>query len=121
MGKEDFRNKRRLRQGDLVVIYSPYSDRTGRKTRPAIVISNERYNKILQDFICVPTTTELRDYEHIFRLYLDDIDSGNFHEISDVRVDKIISMDQKLIIKRVGRVKYYIVDRIKEMLGKIIE
>ena len=121
MGTEDFRYKRRLRQGDLVIIPSPFTDQSGKKLRPGIVISNERYNRVLQDFICVPLSTELRNYEHVFRLYLDDIGSGFIHKQSDVRVDKIISMNQKLIIKRVGRVKFYIVDKIKNILNKLIE
>ena len=95
MGAEDFRHKRRLRQGDLFIIFSPYSDWSGKKRRPCIVLSNERHNRVLQDFICIPLSTELRNYDHIFKIYLDDIEVGVIDEVSDVRVDKIISIDHK--------------------------
>ena len=121
MGAENFRNKRRIGQGDIVIVPSPFSDRSGNKLRPVIVLSSERYNKILQDFICVPLSTEFRDYEHIFRLYLDDIESGILHEQSDIRVDKIISINQKLILKKVGKVKSYIIVKIKIILGELIK
>ena len=119
MGTEDSRRKRRLRQGNIVIIPSPFSDRSGKKRRPVIVLSNERYNKVLQDFICVPLSTELRDYEHVFRLYLDDIESGDIYEESDVRVDKITSINQRLIIKRVAQVKPYIIIKIKKVLEEL--
>lgn len=121
MGTENSRYKRRLRQGDLVIVPSPFSDRSGVKRRPVIVLSNERYNEILQDFICVPLSTELRNYDHILRLYLDDIESGNIYEESDIRVDKITSINQKLIIKRVGHVNTYVIIKIKKMLNELIK
>ena len=121
MGAEDSRYKRRLRQGDLVIIPSPFSDRSGVKCRPGIVLSNEKYNRVLQDFICVPLSTELRNYDHIFRLYLDDIESGNIYEESDIRVDKITSINQKLIVKRIGRVKIYIIIKIKKILEELLK
>lgn len=112
MGTENFRYKRRLRQGDIVIVPSPFNDRSGKKRRPVIVLSNEKYNKILQDFVCIPLSTELRNYDHVFRLYLDDIESGVIHEQSDIRVDKIISIDQRLL---------YIIIKIKKILQELIK
>lgn len=121
MGKENSREKQGFRQGDLVIIRSPYTDRSGKKLRPAIIISNERYNKILQDSILVPLSTHIRSYSHIFKIYINDMEYGDLVEQSDVRVDKIISMDQRLIIKRVGHVKTYVIIKIKKILEDLIK
>jgi len=32
-------------QGDIVLLPFPYSDLTGSKQRPALIISNEKFNK----------------------------------------------------------------------------
>jgi len=54
-------------------------------------------------------------------LYPDDLEFGELIYESDVRVDKILSVDRKLIRYKVGKVKRYVVDRIKKVLGELIK
>ena len=94
MGNGTHQKKYRLEQGDIVIVSSLFSDKTGKKLRPAIVLSNFRNNYELQDCIVIPLSTTKRDYPQIFRLYLDDVESGDLIQESYVRVDKIFSIDQ---------------------------
>jgi|TARA_B100001971_G_C18042402_1_gene458339 mRNA-degrading endonuclease toxin of MazEF toxin-antitoxin module len=120
MGYGIDQEKRGFRQGDLVIIPSVFTDRAGIKTRPGIILSNLK-DKSLQDCIVVPISTKKRSYEQIFRLYPDDLEFGELIYESDVRVDKILSVDRKLIRYKVGKVKRYVVDRIKKVLGELIK
>ena len=95
---------------------SLFTDNTGRKIRPAIVISNQKSNEILQDCLVIPLSTIIRNYHQGFLLNLDSIESGNLIMESQVRVDKIHSINQKLIISRVGKVKPHVIARIKKIL-----
>jgi mRNA-degrading endonuclease toxin of MazEF toxin-antitoxin module len=120
MGYGINQEKRRLGQGDIVIIPSAFTDRAGIKTRPGIIISNLN-DKSLQDIIIIPISTTKRNYGHIFRLYPDDLDLGSLLYESDVRVDKILSINKKLIKYRVGKVKIYVINKIKMILEDLIE
>ena len=43
----------RIRRGDVVRLDWPYSDRTGRKVRPALVVQDDAYNHLLADTVLV--------------------------------------------------------------------
>ncbi|MBS3093184.1 hypothetical protein J4456_01235 [Candidatus Pacearchaeota archaeon] len=69
----------------------------------------------------IPLTTTQRDYIHIFKLYRDDMQSGDLIQESDVCIDKILSINQNLILHRVGKVKVHVIARIKKVLNSLIE
>ena len=48
-------------QKDIVLIPFPYSDLTGSKKRPALVISNEKINKTEDRICCLITTNEYQN------------------------------------------------------------
>jgi len=51
----------RVQRGDVVLVDYPYSDRTGSKVRPCLVVQNDRNNQRLDDTIVVTITrTTLR-------------------------------------------------------------
>ncbi|MDG7043262.1 MAG: type II toxin-antitoxin system PemK/MazF family toxin, partial [Nitrososphaerota archaeon] len=45
-----------LSQRDIVLLSFPFSDLKSSKVRPAIVMSNDGYNRSSEDFIAVPIT-----------------------------------------------------------------
>ena len=47
----------KLRRGDIVLADLPYSDRTGSKKRPALVVQCDRNNRRLDDVILAMITT----------------------------------------------------------------
>ena len=49
------------KQGDIVLIPFPYSDLTGVKQRPALIISNEMLNKTQDRICCLITSNETGD------------------------------------------------------------
>ncbi|MDG7047163.1 MAG: type II toxin-antitoxin system PemK/MazF family toxin, partial [Nitrososphaerota archaeon] len=53
-----------LSQRDIVLLSFPFFDLKGSRVRPAIVMSNDGYNRSSEDFIAVPITSNLkfRDY-----------------------------------------------------------
>ncbi|PIN85194.1 MAG: hypothetical protein COV47_03445 [Candidatus Diapherotrites archaeon CG11_big_fil_rev_8_21_14_0_20_37_9] len=44
-------------QADIILLPFPYSDLSSSKKRPALVISNNKFNSFSNDFICCLITT----------------------------------------------------------------
>ncbi len=46
------------KQGDVVLVPFPFTDQTGSKQRPAVVVSGEQYNRMHLDVILAPITSQ---------------------------------------------------------------
>jgi mRNA interferase MazF len=49
-----------VRRGDVVRVDWPYSDRTGSKVRPAVVVQDDTYNGLLTDTVLVLVSRTVR-------------------------------------------------------------
>lgn len=49
-----------VRRGDVVRVDWPYSDRTGSKVRPAVVVQDDTFNQLLADTVLVLVSRTLR-------------------------------------------------------------
>lgn len=110
-----------ISQRDIVLLSFPFTDLKGSKVRPAIVISNNEYNKNSTDFIAVPLTTNLQLKEYTLLITNRELEKGRLIVDSKVKVDKIFSVERKLVKMTIGRVKKGIHDEIKNMIFKLIE
>ena len=61
--------------------------------RPAIIVSNNRYNRRSDDVVAVPLTSNLRPSEYSVPVTSKDIESGELVD-SNARVDKIFSVEK---------------------------
>ena len=106
-------------QKEIVLINYPFSDLEGKKVRPAIIISNDIFNKKSNDCVAIPLTTVIKDEPYSILLSQNDLSKGKLLKPSRVRVDKIFTMDKSLIVMSIGFVNDDIFDKIKEELTKI--
>lgn len=108
----------KLEPGDLVLVPFPFSDLSGSKSRPAIVLSSEAYNDGSKDVIVCGVTSKLTNAAHSVVFRPQDMSQGRLRVISRAKADKILSLEKTLIRKRVGRLKQSIVGQIrKEVLS----
>ncbi|MDO8467828.1 MAG: type II toxin-antitoxin system PemK/MazF family toxin [Nanoarchaeota archaeon] len=106
-------------QRDIVLIPFPYSDLTGSKKRPALIISNKKLNKT-QDRICclVTTNTHKEDLEIKDNFF----EKGDLPFKSFVRPHRIFTINEKIIVKKLCTVSNSfhekLIDSINEYLKK---
>lgn len=93
-----------MEQRDLILVSFPFSDFESSKVRPAIIVSNDDYNKKFADVLAVPLTTnlEIRDYAILITSL--DLEKGELIRDSKVKVDKIFSVEKKLIKLIIGKI-----------------
>ncbi len=102
--------------GEIVLIPIPFTDLSSHKRRPVIVISNDEYNKQSSDVVVVAMTSTTIRNQYSFSIHSDDLIAGSLNRSGTVRVDKLYTLDQRLIIKVFGRVNHAVLDKIQEML-----
>ena len=89
----------KLSQRDIILIPFPFSDLAGTKVRPALVISNNGYNKNSLDAVVVALTSNLSPSLYKVLVSHQDLDRGWLPVKSSVRVDKPFSILQSKTLK----------------------
>lgn len=104
------------RQRDIVLIPVPFTDSTSQKRRPVLVISNDRYNRTMQDIVVMAITSNPAQRDYATPLQGRDMEEGILPRASFVRIDKIYTLSQAIVVKQYGRIKPVAFARVKKRL-----
>ena len=107
-------------QGDIVLIPIPFTDLSSQKRRPVIVISNNIYNQKTADIVVVAMTSNPAKVDYSFTITSSDLEQGKLNRPGKVRVDKIYTMSQSIVVKTFGRVNAQVLDRIRRELQDLV-
>ena len=108
-----------LRQKGVVLLSYPFSDIKKRKVRPAVIVSNNVLNKKSDDCIMVPLTTVIKDEPYSVLISQRDLAFGKLIKLSRIRVDKIFSVEKKLILKKIGILNDKTFAKVKREIAKM--
>lgn len=110
-----------IEQRDLLLVPFPFSDQSGRKVRPVIVISNREFNEHSEDVLVVGVTSNIMKEKYTLSLANNDLEDGKLSTQCCIKVENILRLDKELIIKRIGRIKKEKLDLIRDVVIKIIK
>ena len=88
-------------QQEVVLIPFPYSDLTLSKQRPALIISNEKINK-MQDRICCLITT--KPHKDDLKITENSFDEGTLPFKSFIKPHRIFTIQENIIIKKLCKI-----------------
>lgn len=108
-----------VEQKDLVLLPYPFTDLENSKVRPALVVSNEVFNKKSRDRIMIPLTTVLNDAPYSIFITQESLQFGKLVKPSRIRVDKVFSIEQGKILLKIGRLKDSVFDKVRAELLKV--
>jgi len=106
-----------MNQLSILLVNYPFSNQTEFKTRPAVVISNNEFNKKHRYCLTCPITSKESLKEFELELEKNDFD-GNLNKKSFIRSDSIASIEKSLIVRKIGQINLQLFERLKK---KIIE
>jgi mRNA interferase MazF len=106
-------------QGDIVLIPIPFTDLSSQKRRPVIIISNNHYHQRFPDMVVVAMTSNPTLTPYSFTITSADLTRGSLNRAGTVRVDKIYTLEQTLIVKTFGHVNVRILNRIRTTLREL--
>ena len=91
------------------------------KSRPVVIVQTNLLNKIEHpSTIVCPITTNVQDDADILRVHLKK-GMANLNEDCDIMIDQIRAIDNKRLIKKVGKLPLDLVKKIKENIAIIID
>ena len=88
-------------RGDVVVVDFPFTDLRTAKRRPALLV------KVVdsEDVILCQITSQLKFDSFSIKLSNEDFETGSLHKDSFIRPNRIFTLHQNLILKKVGTLK----------------
>lgn len=94
------------RQRDIALVRFPFSDLSGQKVRPVLVLSNDAYNQRSADVLVCGLTTNLNPTPYSVAIGVTDVEQpGTLRHRSKIKADAIASLEQSLLIKPIARLK----------------
>ena len=108
-----------VKQKDIVLLPYPFTDLERTKVRPALVVSNDFLNKKSNDCIMLPLTTVIKDEPYSIIINEDDLSSGKLIKPSCIKIDKVFTVEKKLIIMKIGILSNATFEKIKLEFIKI--
>jgi mRNA interferase MazF len=111
----------KVNQRDIVLIKFPFSDLSGAKVRPALVISNKGYNIKSLDTVVLALTSNLSTSDYKVFVSNLDLESGLLPVESAIRVDKPFSVLQSKILKVQAKILVIKFDEVKAAIAQLIQ
>jgi mRNA interferase MazF len=98
----------KVRRGEVVLVDFPYSDQTGRKVRPALVVQADTWNQRLDDTIlALITSSRHRRLGAATQLSIDITTEEGWQTglrlNSVIQCENLLTYDQALILRVLGR------------------
>ncbi len=103
-----------MEQGDIILVKFPFSDQAGYKIRPALIVSNNQFNKGLDVWTCPVTSTETKYCTPL----KDALAEGKLEKESFAKTSAIATIEKDLIIKKIGKTSK---GKTTEIIEKIIQ
>ncbi|MEK6854181.1 MAG: type II toxin-antitoxin system PemK/MazF family toxin [Nanoarchaeota archaeon] len=104
-------------QKDIVLIPFPYSDLTGSKQRPALIISNSLINKTEDRICCLITSQQPQDGILLAENFFE---KGKLPFKSWVKPHRLFTIHEKIIKKRLCTVSSNFHDRIATRISEYL-
>ena len=101
-------------KGDIVVIPFPFSDLSGAKKRPSLVLANLKGDDII---LCQITSQQVKD-SYAIPIKEQDFKLNNLNVLSNIRPNRIFTADKNIIIKKLASLNK---TAFKTVIQKIIE
>ena len=89
------------RQGDIILVFFPFTDFSSSKRRPALIISPDFFNAAGEDLVLAAITSHITDDPNAIQLSETDFAAGRLPKKSIVKTTKLFTMHSSLIVKKV--------------------
>ena len=103
-------------KGDVVIIPFPFSDLSGAKRRPALVLADLPGDDIL---LCQITSQQTKD-SYAVPLTAIDFVSGSLPVNSFIRPTRIFTADKSIIVRKAGVVKSHVIDDVVDRIIRLL-
>ena len=108
-------------QLNILLVPFHFSDQKGRKVRPVIVICNEEFNEYSEELLVICVTSNTSKDKYTLSLSNNDLDEGKLFTQCCIKVENVLKINKELIIKKIGKIKKEKLDKVVDILIKIVK
>jgi mRNA interferase MazF len=108
-----------LESGEIVLVPFPYSNQQSAKQRPALVLSSSDFNSGPDAVLCA-ITSNLQNSDRSILINQSDMAKGNLLLPSRIKPGKLVSVEQSVIRKSVGRVSATVMHQVWKELDSLL-
>ncbi len=108
-------------QGDIVVAILPFSDQSGKKRRPALVISGNRHNKNSLDVILLQITSKQKSVKWRIPLSNSGLQEGRLVVESRIKIDSPVTFHKELVERKIGKITGQKLAEVKKSIEELYE
>ena len=110
----------KIRRGDIALLAFPFTDLRGVKLRPALVVSDDKFNKTGESvFVFITTKFYNTAFDFTINREAVSFKSTGLKESSTFRVSKIMCLEQRLIKRRLGVADKSILNNVSKRLKSL--
>ena len=109
-----------IEQRNIILIHFPYTDLSGAKKRPALIVSSADFNKRNDDVICCLITSNPEDRQHAIKIINSDMENGYLEFESKIKPYRIFTISKKLVYRILGRLNLTKSKLVIEEINRII-
>ncbi len=106
-----------MQQLSVVLARFPFTNQIDYKIRPALIVSNDHFNKLHNFFWVLPITTKTTLKQFEVEIHPSDF-SGKLKEKSFVRTDTIAAMEKDLFLKEIGKIDQALFETLKRKISE---
>ncbi len=110
-----------MKQRDIILVPFPFSDQTGQKVRPALVLSNDRFNQTSEDVIVCAITTTLKPTKYTLIIEQEDLEDGTLYEKSAIKAETLLRVNKTFALKTIGTIKQTTFSKVITLLAELFK
>ena len=111
-------------RGDSVLVDYPFSDRTGSKVRPALVVQADALNRRITDTI-LASISRSTHRASVTQLFIDistpEGDGTGLRQDSMIQCENLLTYDQRLVITKIGQIYEPLLEQINDCLKAALD
>lgn len=107
-------------QGDILIVPFPFSDLSSVRRRPVVVLSKSKYSQECEDIVTCGITSNLKDSKYSILVDNSNLIEGSIPTKSRIKVDKLFTLEQSIVIKRLGRLNKETFEKVKQEFSNLI-
>lgn len=105
--------------GDIILVPFPFTDQSGTKKRPAVVISSAGYHQARRDVLIMAVTSQARPAGVMGEVQVKDWKGAGLIKPSVIK-PIITTVEQMLVIRRLGQLKKDEQEALRKAIGQIV-
>lgn len=109
-----------FKQGDIIIVPFPFSDLQGIKQRPVLILSQDKDIYEVENVITCGITSNLKNTKHSVLIENSDLSEGTIPKASRIKVDKLFTLNQQIIKRKVGSLKEEIFNKVRKEFNNLL-